>query len=130
MSALNETVAQWVREHPLPPPHVDCATAVMLKILDRKCKMKPDEKIVMTALYQAVKQHPGDKLGDDMHQMIASAVEPLDEATRMRVYETRVLAETMISRPVMKQFKAGLRSDGLFEAAAQTDELLELDQSA
>ena len=34
-----EQVRQWVLEHPLSPAHVDCATAVMLKILDGKCKM-------------------------------------------------------------------------------------------
>jgi hypothetical protein len=37
-------VRQWVLEHPLSPAHVDCATAVMLKILDGKCKMDAEEK--------------------------------------------------------------------------------------
>ena len=32
---------------------------------------------------------------------------------REHIYETRVLAETAISRPVMKRFKARLREEGL-----------------
>lgn len=38
------------------------------------------------------------------------------DGMRSRVYETRVLAETMISRPVMKGFKARLRRDGVLPA--------------
>ncbi len=45
-----EHVRCWVREHPLSPIHVDCATAVMLKILDGKCKMDAEEKLVMALL--------------------------------------------------------------------------------
>ncbi|MFD2406831.1 hypothetical protein ACFSVK_15660 [Azorhizophilus paspali] len=53
-----EHVARWAEAHPLSPIHVDCATAVMLKILDGKCKMKPTEKLVMALLYERVKHLP------------------------------------------------------------------------
>lgn len=113
MSAAH--VARWLAAHPLSPAHVDCATAVMLKILDGKCKMLPAEKTVMALLYEQVRDCPGALLGADSHRLIAEARARLDEAMRLRVYERRVLAETMISRPVMKGFKAMLREQGLLD---------------
>lgn len=107
-------VKSWVKKYPLEPIQVDCATTVMLKILDGKCKMKTEEKRVMTHLYHAVKHHKGELLGDAMHALIAEAESGADDAMRNRIYEKRVLAETMISRPVMKAFKAMIRQQGLF----------------
>lgn len=108
-------VQQWLLQHPLAAVHVDCATAVMLKILDGKCKMNTQEKQVMTHLYHAVKQQTGIKLGREMHDLIAAAEQYCDVALREAIYEKRVLAETMISRPVMKRFKAMIRQQGLFD---------------
>jgi len=113
MSAAH--VARWLAAHPLIPAHVDCATAVMLKILDGKCKMRPTEKGVMALLYDQVRDRSGALLAADSHALIAEARAKLDEAMRLRVYERRVLAETMISRPVMKGFKAMLREQGLLD---------------
>ena len=110
-----EQVARWVRIHPLGPVHVDCATAVMLKILDGKCKMESEEKRVMAWLYDEVKGRPGNRLGGDIHRLIGDSRDALDDDTRNRIYEQRVLAETMISRPVMKGFKAMIREQGLFD---------------
>ena len=76
--------------------------------------MKPEEKVVMALLYDQVKFRPGKLLGDDMHQLIASARDNLNEELKNFIYEKRVLAETMISRPVMKGFKAMIRQQGLF----------------
>ncbi|MFC0709598.1 hypothetical protein [Azorhizophilus paspali] len=117
-----EHVARWAEAHPLSPIHVDCATAVMLKILDGKCKMKPTEKLVMALLYERVKHLPGEKLGADIHQLIADARKRLDEDMQFLLYEKRVLAETMISRPVMKGFKAMLRETDLLEAERDWEE--------
>lgn len=107
-------VEQWAKQHPLAPIHVDCATAVMLKILDGKCKMDAAEKVVMTQLYDQVKDCPNHVLEPDIHDLIAQARQQLDDEMVMLIYEKRVLAETMISRPVMKSFKAMIREQGLF----------------
>ena len=108
-------VQQWVKDHPLSPIHVDCATTVMLKILDGKCKMDAEEKVVMALLYDEVKHLPGSILGEDIHTLIATARHSHeDDDIREFVYEKRVLAETMISRPVMKEFKGMIRAEGLF----------------
>lgn len=110
-----EQVAAWVQAHPLQDQQVDCAVAVMLKILDGKCKMRGEEKVVMRHLYHAVKHRPMSLLDPGLHPMIARAETCSDEALREHIYEHRVLAETMISRPVMKAFKRTIRERGLFE---------------
>jgi hypothetical protein len=109
----DDRVFRWVRTHPLSPIHVDCATAVMLKILDGKCKMRTGEKLVMEQLYDQVKCFPGHLLGEEFHRLIGAARRYADEALKNFIYEKRVLAETMISRPVMKEFKAMIRQQGL-----------------
>ncbi len=111
---LEAWVAAWVAAQPLRPIDIDCATSVMLKILDGKCKMALEEKVVMALLYDQVKDRPGAILGDDIRRLIAAARHSLDDAMRMHIYEKRVLAETRISRPVMKGFKAMIRQQGLF----------------
>jgi len=116
-----EFVQTWVQSHPFQPIHVDCATAVMLKILDGKCKMRDDEKRIMAWLYDAVKTFPGQLLESSIHNLIASARIANDEAMKMLVYEKRLLAETAISRPVMKSFKAMIRQQGLFEGDADDE---------
>jgi hypothetical protein len=110
----DDHVSRWATVHPLESIHVDCATAVMLKILDGKCKMSVQEQSVMTQLYDAVKVLPGRLLDRDLHQQIADARRNLDEAGRTALYEKRVLAESIISRPVMQSFKAMIREQGLF----------------
>jgi hypothetical protein len=110
-----EHIKQWVQANPLSPIHVDCATTVMLKILDGKCKMNSEEKVVMALLYEQVKHCPSQLLGADIDTLIADSQNHLDDATKMIIYEQRLLAETMLSRPVMKDFKAMIREQGLFK---------------
>ena len=108
-----EHIKQWLQQHPLSPIHIDCVTTVMLKILDGKCKMNEHEKTVMTLLYEQVKHYPGQLLSSDLHLLIANSGDYLNDANKMLIYEHRLLAETMISRPVMKSFKAMIREQGL-----------------
>ncbi|MGR9054125.1 MAG: hypothetical protein ACU84J_15915 [Gammaproteobacteria bacterium] len=114
-------IANLLEKHPFSPVHVDCAVTVMLKILDGKCKMKSEEKVVMAQLYDHIKDLPGELLGPDIHRLITEARDRLDdEQMKNFIYEKRVLAETAISRPVMKNFKAMIRQQGLF--AEETEE--------
>lgn len=106
-------IEQWLSKHQLSPVEIDCAVTVMLKIIDGKCKMAEQEKIVMAALYDAVKSLHHTLLEPAVHTLIASARDSGDEAVKLQVYEQRLLAETMISRPVMKAFKGRIRQLGL-----------------
>lgn len=114
-----DSVSHWVESHPLSPIQVDCATAVMLKILDGKCKMRDSEKVVMALLYDAVKTWPGQVLKPSLHSLIASARAQTDESMKTLIYEKRLLAETTISRPVMKSFKAMIRAQGLLDDSTE-----------
>lgn len=113
-------VPAWVAAHALSPSDIDCITTVMLKILDGKCKMGAVEKQVMAALYDAVCDHTGQRFGNAEHALIATARQGADETMRNAIYERRVLAETTLSRPVMKSFKAMIRAEGLFAGLAET----------
>lgn len=115
---LRVYVSSWSATHPFTPIHVDCSTTVMLKILDGKCKMTPESKIVMELLYDAVKDQQGEILPTDIHALIAESRNNLNEELRNAIYEKRLLAETMISRPVMKGFKAMIKEEGLFDSPA------------
>ncbi|MGB0681249.1 MAG: hypothetical protein ACPGOV_00995 [Magnetovibrionaceae bacterium] len=114
----------WLDGAEVTGPEGDCIIAVMLKILDGKCKMAADEKLIMTALYDAYRPRCGEQLGETYHRMIAETrdlvADEKAEDVRMRVYEHRVLAETMISRPVMKGFKARLRRESLLAQKTST----------
>lgn len=115
VNVTEEKVIRWVSLTPLTPLERDCATTVMLKILDGKCKMKDAEKVVMTWLYDAIRNEPGELFDQSMHDFISGARGVDLEEMRMAVYEQRLLAETRLSRPVMKRFKAMIRDKGLFD---------------
>lgn len=109
--------ARWAEQHLTDPVHIDCTTTVMLKILDGKCKMNETDKAVVPILYDVGKTRPGKLFGADYHALIEEARQGMDEAMLMHIYEKRLLAETMLSRPVMKAYKAWLREQGILRAS-------------
>jgi len=109
----HEEVTNWAAERKFDPVHIDCATALMLKILDGKCKMNTEEKQVMAVIYDVVKDRAGKLLDPRVHQLIALARIELNEQLIEKIYEQRLYAEQMISRPVMKAYKAALRQEGI-----------------
>ena len=109
----SNTVVAWAKARTFEPLHIDCATSLMLKILDGKCKMTAEEKQVMAVIYDVVKHNPGKLLDPGVHQLIASARNESSEQLIEQVYEQRLYAEQMISRPVMKEYKAMLRQKGI-----------------
>lgn len=104
---------RWAETHLTDPVHVDCTTTVMLKILDGKCKMNAADKAAIAALYEISRQRPGRLFSDEYHALIANAGPDPDEGQRMLIYEKRLLAETMLSRPVMKAYKSWLRDNAI-----------------
>jgi len=111
---MDEAVVRaWAREHLCEPLDVDCVTAVMLKILDGKCRMGEQDKRVSAILYDVLKDCPGQLLDMAVRGLIAEAGGQSDIALREQIYEQRLYAESMIGRPVMKAYKARLRAAGL-----------------
>jgi len=108
--ALMHPATQWAHATPLEPAHLDCVTAIMLKILDGKCKMGEAEKSALTAVYDVVRERPGQGLGGEVHALIAQARQGTDNTLAASIHTWRVHAETHIPKPVMKGFKHLLRT--------------------
>jgi hypothetical protein len=72
----------------------------------------------MEKVYDVIKAQPGKLLDESLHQLINTARSACTDAILEEVYEQRLMAETMISRPVMKGFKAMLRADGVIGQGA------------
>jgi hypothetical protein len=104
---------EWAQQAGFAPQQVDCTTAVVLKILDNKCKMLPGEKAAVFAIYDTVKHLPAILFDEPVHTIIATARCQADADTQLDIHTTRVAAEAQIPKPVMKNYKAFLR-DGLF----------------
>jgi len=109
-SPATHPAAQWALNTRLKPAHIDCVTAIMLKILDGKCKMGEAEKNALAAVYDVVRERPGQSLGDEVHALIAQARQGTDSALPAAIHAWRVRAETQIPKPVMKGFKHLLRT--------------------
>lgn len=86
-------------------------TAVVLKILDNKCKMLPGEKLAVMAIYDAIRHLSS--LDSTVHGAISEARLQPSFLTTDAIHRLRIYAEAAIPKPVMKQYKAFLR-EGLF----------------
>lgn len=97
----------------LSPTDIDCVVAVMLKTLDGKCKMSNNEQDMMAALYDSVKQLPGELLVTEIRETIDKARDQMDDALAIAIHELRLDAEQIIPKPMMKRFKKMLRKRGM-----------------
>jgi hypothetical protein len=110
--SVSETLhpaALWAETAPLDPIQIDCVTAVMLKILDNKCKMPPEEQMALMAIYSVVKERQGQLFDRSIHAEIAQALQLGGGASYERIHELRLFAEATVPKPVMKHFKRYLR---------------------
>ena len=101
--------ALWASEAPLDPLQIDCVTTVMLKILDQKCKMSPEEQVALIAIYHEVKGRRSLLFDDSIHAAIHNALNARLGDSPERIHQLRIQAEGMIPKPVMKHFKRYLR---------------------
>jgi hypothetical protein len=112
---LPHPAAAWARRTTFEPLHLDCVSAIMLKILDAKCKMGEAEKTALAAVYDVIKDRSGQNLGEPVHTLIAAArlvasSHLPDAELAERIHAWRVRAEALIPKPVMKDFKQLLRA--------------------
>lgn len=106
--------SEWAAEQDFDTTAIDCTTAVVLKILDGKCKMLVGEKAAIMQIYDVVVEDGTGVLFDSQtHQAIAEARRQSGPAIQERIHTLRLYAEEKIPKPVMKKYKAMLR-DGLF----------------
>lgn len=105
--------AHWAIQAAFTPEQIDCTTAVVLKILDNKCKMLPGEKLAVMAVYDAVRHLAAPLFDSAVHAAIRAARQEPGTQTLDAIHPLRVHAEAAIPKPVMKRYKAFLR-EGLF----------------
>jgi len=112
-NAALHPAAHWAIQACLTAEQVDCTTAVVLKILDDKCKMLPGEKLAVMAIYDVVRHLAAPLFDRTVHDAIRAARQEPGTATLDAIHALRVHAEAAIPKPVMKRYKAFLR-EGLF----------------
>lgn len=101
--------AIWADEIEFNKNQVDCTTAIMLKILDGKCKMNAREQNALIAIYDVIKCRPGERFDSQVHKIIENARPMPDHSLVEIIHELRVHAESVIPKPVMKTFKQMMR---------------------
>lgn len=107
---------QWAESAHLDNMQRDCITAVVLKVLDAKCKMPAEQQEAVLAIYDTLEIYSNGLFGPEVHRYIDQALSAnqLDEALRDHIHQLRLEAEANIAKPIMKAFKARLRHE-LFE---------------
>jgi hypothetical protein len=101
--------AVWAQNAHLNVLQVDCVTAVVLKILDNKCKMNLEEQLAMLAIYRQLRDRQGAMFDEGVHRTIEHALRVSDVRVSRQIHEYRLYAESAIPKPVMKYFKQYLR---------------------
>lgn len=103
----------WAETAHLDALQRDCVTAVVLKILDRKCKMDADQQEAMLAIYDTLGPATSGYFGEPVHASIEKARTQLhmELALSEQIHQLRIDAERNIEKPVMKAFKHRLRCE-------------------
>lgn len=110
------TPTTWAEESDLNAEELDCVTAVVLKVLDNKCKMPADEQEAILAIYDLLHPTPAVLFDNSVHNTIEEALQQsqMDAQLKQEIHRLRLEAEALIAKPIMKRFKAKLRKE-LFE---------------
>ena len=109
MANTQHPAAEWADKTVLSPSQIDCTTAIMLKILDYKCKMSYEAQEALIAIYQVVKTREAALFDAEIHALITQAEQQPTEHVVQQIHELRVYAEQTIPKPVMKAYKQFLR---------------------
>lgn len=122
MKQVPLTPVVWAEQQVLEPIERDCVTAVVLKILDRKCRMSVGEQEAMLALFDVLKHRPGGLFSAEVYHCVEQALEEREllPATAEWIHLFRLEAEAKIPKPVMKSFKARLREELFSQPGATT----------
>lgn len=106
-----DSSAQWARQRSLSAEQIDCTTAVVLKILDGKCKMGATDAEAVIGLYHTLDTRAGALFDSEVHRLIALALHEMEVELVEPIHQLRLQAESLIPKPVMKRYKAMLRNE-------------------
>lgn len=113
MTTSTHPAARWAQQQCFTPDQIDCTIAVVLKILDGKCKMIDGEKRAILAIYDVLPSTDGGRFDAEVHRHIGIARDPGSPPNPDLIHQLRIRAEELIPKPIMKRYKAFLR-EGLF----------------
>lgn len=102
-------IADWLQRNMLTPDQIDCITAIVLKVLDAKCKMDAEKQAGIMSVYAYTRLTSGALFHREVHEVIDQAIHFADEETMQQIHMYRKVAEASIPKAVMKSFKAFLR---------------------
>lgn len=79
--------------------------AVMLKILDKKCQMRPETQQLFIDIYRAIEKKESEIFDPSIHDFVEKVFDQPDALSLRQIHELRMFAEATIDKPVMKRFK-------------------------
>jgi hypothetical protein len=100
-----QAISDWAASNNFNLQQVDCLIALMLKILDGKCKMDADTQTSVQLIYQQAHRHRSHLFDERIHGFIANVCHEPAPLSLRQVHELRRYAEDVIPRTVMKGFK-------------------------
>ncbi len=72
-------IQAWAMQQKFDAQHLDCMTAVMLKILDRKCKMNAEVQQSFIDLYRLIEKKESQIFDLEIHSFIDQAFKQPDQ---------------------------------------------------
>jgi hypothetical protein len=101
----SKAITAWAMQQNFNTQQIDCMTAVMLKILDKKCQMSADVQQLFIDIYQVIEKNESDIFDLEIHSFINQVLRYPDPLSLRHIHELRLYAESAIEKSVMKAFK-------------------------
>jgi hypothetical protein len=108
-----DSVFTWAQHNDFTQEELKYATILQLKILDEKCKMTPEDQEIFKRVYKGISAKEPSLFCQDIHQLIQKAssdeLKAIDSYKDL-IHTQRVAYEDQMKRPIMKAYKAMVRS--------------------
>ncbi len=107
-SVDSKDIQAWARQQKFDAWQLDCMTAVMLKILDKKCQMNTEIQQLFIDIYRVIEKNESNIFDLEIHSFIDQVFKHPDTLSLRYIHELRLYAESTIEKSVMKEFKQSL----------------------
>lgn len=109
-------VIYWALNYEFTKQDYEYATTLTLKILDKKCKMSPEDQEIFMIVYDSMLNREDRALSSQLNSFIQKARDennPFEVkcAYSDDIHNLRVKAEESMQRPIMKAYKAMVREE-------------------
>jgi hypothetical protein len=101
----SKDITAWAMQKNFDAQHIDCMTAVMLKILDNKCQMNAEIQQLFIDIYRVIEKNESNIFDLEIHNFINQVFKHPDPLSLRHIHELRLYAESTIEKSIMKEFK-------------------------